>query len=171
MKVSGLKFDDSGTSEPFKLADGHRYFLHRINREGDKGPVYAMLGMDVMQPITPYVGESTMDVVLAKRLGPDQQTTLALDGTIVCPGCGAKVTPEGAHYPPEPPKLVDCPDCDGTGEKVTAGVGSPLGQCPTCKGSGKVPEGHPSLGEPGPKLEPPARPSGGGGGSRFIRRG
>lgn len=114
MRVSELSFDSGNTSQTFKLADGHSYYLHRVQRE-DKPPVYALMGLDQMQTMSPYINEQAMDTVLAKRIGEDRKA-IEVDPWVsgsgfVCPGCGAKVTKDGSHFPPEPePVLPPSPE-------------------------------------------------------------
>jgi hypothetical protein len=139
---------ENQTSEFFTLADGHRYFLHRIVRAEGKPPIYALLGGDAdsATALTPYVSETHMEQVLRVRGGKPGF------GPIVCPGCGAEITEKGAHKAKkegekegegEAFKLVECPDCDGKGTKLDRKdtiTGEPNGSCKYCGGSGFIAE-------------------------------
>lgn len=135
MKPQELKYDDGGASEPFKLADGHNYFLHRIEREG-KPAVYSLVGSDTGAAFTPYITDHQMEKVISLRLSPERAVDIDQDDKsrtgFKCPGCGAVVTETGVHVgPPAEAATEPCPECDGTGKKLN-------GQCPECKGTGKV---------------------------------
>jgi hypothetical protein len=110
MKVAELSFDAGNSSPVFTLGDGHRYWLHRISREG-KPEVYSLFSMDGMQPATPYINEGLMDTVLDKRGGSraDPVPEEISDTGFVCPGCGARVTKEGAHFPDPGPAIEPLP--------------------------------------------------------------
>lgn len=107
MKVADMQFDEGQMSQVFKLADGHDYAVHKMEREG-KGTVYALLSPH--GAFTPYVTEHQMDKVIALRLSPSRRVDAVPDEIshtgFTCPGCGAVVTESGSHVG-EPPKAKE----------------------------------------------------------------
>lgn len=113
MKIEEMTFAE-GFSTPeapfdrFKLADGHEYTVHRLERDG-KPPVYSLLGgpQGALTAFTPYVTAKQMDAILAMRLTPESKVTGTLDPKsptgYVCPGCGAVTTDTGVHVGPANP--------------------------------------------------------------------
>lgn len=104
MRVADLSFDQGNASTTFHLADGHEYYLHRVIRE-DKPPVYALMGLTQLQAMSPYINEQLMDTVLEKRGSAERKVTAVepwvSETGFICPGCGAKVSKDGAHFPPD----------------------------------------------------------------------
>lgn len=133
MKISDMTFAEGfSTPEPpfdrFKLADGHEYTIHRLERDG-KTPVYSLLGgpQGALTAFTPYVTAHQMDAILAMRLAPGNAVVGTLDEKsptgYVCPGCGAVTTETGVHVGPANPPASDAipANPDGPGIVVDNG--------------------------------------------------
>jgi hypothetical protein len=121
-KIAEMEFPANDSTVPFKLADGHSYFLHRLVRDG-KTTVYALLAAEgASGAFTPYITEHQMDRVLELRAG----TNAAASGTLdeksptgyVCPGCGAVTTETGVHVGPANAAASERVDIDPTGPKI-----------------------------------------------------
>lgn len=107
MKISEMEFPANDSTKPFKLGDGHEYFVHRLTRDG-KPTVYTLMAAEGSYgSFTPYISEHQMDSVLAVRTSKDAAAVGTLDPKsptgYVCPGCGAVTTETGVHVGPANP--------------------------------------------------------------------
>lgn len=107
MKISEMEFPRNDSTVPFKLADGHLYFLHRLTRDG-KPTVYSLLAAEgASGSFTPYLPAHQMERVLDMRSSPAGAASGTLDVTAPtgyrCPGCGAVTTETGTHVGPAEP--------------------------------------------------------------------